>query len=173
MVVPGLLQTRAYASAIIRGGEPSLPDDEVEQRIELRMARQEILSRKSTPPTVWCVLDESVLYRRAKDPAVLAEQLERLIKLGELPNVHIQVLPFDAFGLHAGISGTFTLLTFGPELVGDPGVAHAETRIRSFYYEDAAHIMRYRDTWSRVQVQALSPEDSLAVLACRIKEVIA
>ena len=131
MVVPGLFQTRDYATAVIRGGEPNLPDAEVHERVELRMARQDVLTRESEPPSVWCVLDESVLYRRARNPAILVEQLKHLIKLSELPNVHIQVLPFDGLGLHGGISGTFTILTFGPELVGDPGVAYTETRLRS------------------------------------------
>jgi len=184
LVVRGLFQTPAYARAVILGQEPELDDAEVQQRIELRMARQDILTRRPEPPQVWCVLDESVLYRRAPDRAVLAEQMEHLVKLGELPNVHIQVLPLDlpagdpaeradTIGLHAGINGTFTVLAFGPELVGDPGVAYTESRISGTYYEDAAEVMRYRDTWSHVQLQALTPEQSRAVLARRVEEITA
>jgi hypothetical protein len=173
MVVRGLFQTPAYATALIRGGEPDLSDAEVQQRVELRMARQDVLTRQPEPPQVWCVLDESVLYRRAENPAVLAEQLEHLTKLSELPNVHIQVLPFDGLGLHAGINGTFTVLTFGPELVGDPGVAYTESRTRGTYYEDLAEIMRYRDTWSHVQLLAHTPETSRAILTRRLEEIIA
>jgi transcriptional regulator with XRE-family HTH domain len=173
MVIRGLFQTPAYAAALIRGGEPDLPDAEVQQRVELRLARQDVLTRRPEPPSVWCVLDESVLHRRAEDPAVLAEQLEHLTKLGELPNVHIQVLPFDGLGLHAGMNGTFTVLTFGPELVGDPGVAYTESRISGTYYEDPAEIMRYRDTWSRVQLLAHTPETSRAILARRLEEITA
>ncbi|PXY16474.1 hypothetical protein BAY59_38610 (plasmid) [Prauserella coralliicola] len=170
MVVPGLFQTPAYAKAVIQGGEPDLPDEEVHQRVELRMARQDVLTRPD-PPQVWCVLDESVLYRRAEDPAVLPEQLEHLIKLGDLPNVHIQVLTREALGLHCGINGTFSVITFGPELVGDPGVAYTESRISGRYYEDPAEIMRYRDTWSRVQLLAETPEQSRAILAQRVEEI--
>ena len=183
MVVRGLFQTPAYARAVILGQEPDLPDAEVQQRIELRMARQDLLTRPE-PPQVWCVLDESVLYRRSLDRMVLAEQLEHLGKLSELPNVHIQLLPLDlpgreqpgqaaAGGLHAGINGTFTVLTFGPELVGDPGVAYTESRISGTYYEDPAEIMRYRDTWSRVQLQALTPEQSRDLLSRRVEEITA
>jgi transcriptional regulator with XRE-family HTH domain len=170
MVVPGLFQTPAYAAAVIRGGEPNLPDAEVHQRVELRMARQDVLTRRPEPPGVWCVLDESVLYRQAENPAVLAEQLVHLVKLCDLPNVYIQVLPFDRPGLHAGINGTFTVLTFGPELVGDPGVAYTESRISGTYYKDPAEIMRYRDTWSRVQLLAHTPEQSRAMVARRAEE---
>jgi hypothetical protein len=171
MLVPGLFQTPATAAAIIRGGAPELTDAEVQQRIELRMARQDVLTRRPDPPTVWCVLDESVLYRSPFDPAVLAEQLDHLVKLAELPNVHIQVLPFIGPGLHAGANGTFTVMTFGVELVGDPGVAYTESRISGTYYEDPADIARYRDTWGQVAAEALSPEKSRALLARRAKEI--
>ena len=170
MVVPGLFQTPAYAKAVIQGGEPDLPDDAVHQRVELRMARQDVLTRPD-PPQVWCVLDESVLYRRAEDPAVLPEQLEHLAKLDELPNVHVQVLTREVLGLHCGINGTFSVISFGPELVGEPGVAYTESRISGTYYEDPAEIMRYRDTWSRVQLLAETPEQSRAILAQRVEEI--
>lgn len=172
MVVPGLFQTPAYAKAVVQGGEPDLPDAEVNQRVELRMARQDVLTRPE-PPQVWCVLDEAVLYRQAENAAVLPEQLEHLVKLCELPNVHLQVLTRKATGLHAGINGTFTVLTFGPELVGDPGVAYTESRISGTYHQDAAAIMRYRDTWSRVQLLAETPEQSRTILAQRAEEISA
>lgn len=169
MIVPGLFQTPAYAAAIIRVGEPQLSDAEVDRRIELRMARQDVLTRQPTPPTVWCVLDESALLRPAAEPAVLAEQIEHLAKLAELPNLNLQVLPLAA-GLHAGMNGSFTILTFGPELVGDPGVAYTESRIGGTYFEDAADVARYRDTYTRVQLQAHAPQESRAILARRMKE---
>jgi transcriptional regulator with XRE-family HTH domain len=171
MSVPGLFQTPAYAEAVIRAVEPNLPDDEVQQRIDLRLVRQDVLTRQPDPPAVWRVVDESVLHRKASNPAVLVEQLKHLVKLSKLPNVHIQVLPFDAVGLHAGMDGSFTVLTFGPELVGDPGVAYTESRISGTYYENAADILRYRDTWSLVQLQALNPEESRAMLVRRAEEI--
>ncbi len=171
MLVTGLFQTPRYAEAVIRAGEPNLPESELQSRIDLRLQRQDILTRRPDPPAVWCVLDESVLHRRTADPAVLVEQLKHLVTLSKLPNVHIQVLPFDAVGVHTGMDGTFTVLTFGPELVGDPGVAYTESRITGTYYEDAAEIQRYRETWSLVQLQALKPEQSQAILARRIEEV--
>lgn len=170
MVVPGLFQTPAYAEAVIRGGEPGLSDDEVKQRVELRMARQDVLTRPD-PPRVQCVLDEAVLYRQAKDPSVLPEQLEHLVKLTELPNVHIQVLARSALGLHCAIDGTFSVITFGPELVNDPGVAYTESRISGTYYEQPEEIARYRDTWSAVQTLAETPERSRNILAQRAKEI--
>jgi len=170
MIVPGLFQTPAYAKAVIQAGEPELSDVELARRLELRMARQDVLTRQPNPPTVWSVLDESVLHRPAGDSQVLAEQLEHLVKLTDLPTVNIQLLPLDV-GVHAGIEGTFIILTFPPELVGDPGVAYTEARITGAYYEDPAEIMIYRNTLRRIQVQARTPQDTRTLLVRRIEEL--
>ncbi|MGH3586543.1 MAG: helix-turn-helix domain-containing protein [Pseudonocardia sp.] len=170
-VIRGLFQTPAYAEAIIRAMEPELPDDEVQQRIEVRMVRQDVLTRRPDPPAVWCVMEESVLDRRPPKPEVMREQLEHLISLSELPKVHIQILPKGPAGLHAGLDGTFTILTFGPEFEGDPGVAYVQSRISGTYYENAAEIARYHETWGLVQLQALNPDESRALLARRAEEI--
>ncbi len=172
LVVPGLFQTPAYMAAVIRTQEPDLDEAEVQQRIQLRQARQDVLTRRPVPPEVFVLLDESVLYRITADPAVLVEQLEHLVKISELPNVHLQVVPL-AGGLHAGINGTFAVLGFGPELDGDPGIAYTESRIQGTYYEQADQIQRYRDTWSSVQLQAATPEETRAILADRAEEIAA
>lgn len=170
MVVPGLFQTPAYAKAVIRAGEPELADAELARRIDLRMARQDVLTRQPDPPTVWSVLDESVLYRPAGQPQVLVEQLEHLVKLLDLPMVTIQVLPLKV-GVHAGIDGTFMILMFPPELEGDPGIAYTEARAKATYYEDPAEIMIYRNTLRRVQVHARNPQETRTVLVQRIEEL--
>lgn len=170
MVIPGLFQTPAYAKAVIRAGEPEPPDAEVARRIELRMTRQDVLTRQPNPPAVWSVLDESVLYRPAGASQVLLEQLDHLVKLLELPTLTLQILPLE-IGVHAGKEGTFTILTFPPELVGDPGIGYVESRIRGTYYEDPAEIMTYRNTLRRIQVQARTPEETRALLIRRIEEL--
>jgi transcriptional regulator with XRE-family HTH domain len=170
MVVPGLFQTPAYAKAVIWAGEPELADAEVARRIELRMARQDVLTRQPDSPAVWSVLDESALHRPAGGPQVLLEQLDHLVKLLDLPMVTIQVLPLEA-GVHAGVEGTFMILTFPPELVGDPGIAYVESRIGSTYYEDPAEIMTYRNTLRRIQIQACTPQETRTLLVRRIEEL--
>ncbi|MGH4006448.1 MAG: helix-turn-helix domain-containing protein, partial [Pseudonocardiaceae bacterium] len=170
MIVPGLFQTPAYAKAVIRAGEPELADAEFARRVELRMARQDVLTRQPDPPIVWSVLDESVLRRPAGEPQVVVEQLEHLVKLLDLPMVTIQLLPLDV-GVHAGINGTFMILTFPPELEGDPGIAYTEARTKATYYEDRAEIMTYRNTLRRVQVHARPPEETRTLLVRRIEEL--
>ncbi len=163
LVVPGILQTAAYAKAIIRAGERSQPDHEVARRVELRMARQQLIERADEPLQVWSVLDEAVLHRQVGGAEVMREQLERLVKLAERPNIDLQVLPAAA-GAHAGTEGSFTLLTFPPELHSDPGVVYVETRVRGVYYEDPAEIQPYRQALIRLQVQALNPDESPAMI---------
>lgn len=170
MVVPGLLQTPAYAKAVIRAGEPELADAEVARRIELRMARQDVLTRQPDPPIVWSVLDESVLHRPAGELQILVEQLEHLVKLTDLLTVTIQLLPLDV-GVHAGMEGTFMILTFPAELVGDPGVAFTEARAKGTYYEDPAEIMTYRNTLRRIQIHARTPQETRTLLVRRIEEL--
>jgi Domain of unknown function (DUF5753) len=84
--------------------------------------------------------------------------------------VNIQLLPLDV-GVHAGIDGTFIILTFPPELVGDPGVAYTEARIMGNYYEDPAEIMSYRNTLRRIQVHARTPQHTRTLLVRRIEEL--
>ncbi len=159
LVVPGLFQIPAYTEAIIRQGRPELPHDEVTERVELRLARQQVLDRADPPVRVWTVLDESVLRRRVGGAAVAVEQLAHLVELSTRPNVEIQVLP-AATGIHPGIDGTFAILSFPPDLVGDPGVTYVETRIQPIYYEEPQEITVYRDVLTRLQVQALTPDES-------------
>ncbi|HET9258478.1 MAG TPA: helix-turn-helix transcriptional regulator [Pseudonocardiaceae bacterium] len=163
VVVPGILQTHAYAQAVIRMGERARPDAEVARRVELRMARQQLIERADKPLQVWTVLDEAVLYRQVGGIEVMREQLERLVKLAERPNIDIQVLPATAGG-HAITEGTFTLLTFPPELHSDPGVVYVETRVRGIYFEDPAEIQLYRQALTRLQVHALNPDESPAMI---------
>jgi transcriptional regulator with XRE-family HTH domain len=170
LVVPGLFQTERYTEAVIRAGQPNLPEDELARRVALRKARQDVLHRKPDPPLVRCVLDESVLLRTAGTADVMAEQVRQLVVLSRQQNVTIQLLPLAA-GLHAGIDGGFTVLTFPPELAGDPGVVYIDSQIRGTYYEDPAHILRFRNTLADIRVAALSPADTRDRLTSYIEEL--
>src|SRR5262245_40225374 len=142
LVVPGLFQTAAYAEAVIRAGDPEVAESEVARRVELRLARQNVLTRQPQPPTVWSVLDESVLYRTAGSPAAMHEQLLHLIQLAEQPTITIQVLPMQR-GPHVGLYGTFTLLEL--PLTGNPTVAYNDRMIAGAYYERPDQLRKYRN----------------------------
>jgi len=170
LVIPTLFQTPEYAEDVVRTGEPDLSPSEVAQRVELRMARQDVFTREPEPPLVSCVLDESVLHRRAVDDVVLAEQLSHLLKLDDLPTVTIRVLPLSA-GVHAGVSGTFVLLTFPAMFENHPGVAYTEDRIRGSYYDTIEDVARWRATLDRLQDLSYSVEDSRAAVQKRVEEL--
>jgi len=170
LVIPGLFQTPDYAEQIVRTGSPALSNAEVAQRVELRMARQDVLTREPDPPTIDAVLDESVLYRGAGEEIVLAEQLNHLLKLAESPTITIRVLPLAA-GMHPGVSGAFVLLSLPAVLENDPGVVYTEDRVRGTYYDDPEIIARHRSTLDRLRDKACSVEESRATVLRRIEEL--
>lgn len=168
-VVPGLFQTPAYTEAVIRAGRPELADEEVARRVELRQARQEVLTRKPEPPTVWSILDESVLYGTAGKPAMMREQLEHLVKLTELPNVTILVLPMSTRP-HAGSNGTFIILSF-PDLMSAPAVVYTDGIVQGSYHQNSADVLAYRNALTRLHNLAGSPEESQERIRRRAEEL--
>lgn len=171
-VFHGLLQTATYAESIIRGGEPHLDDEQVARRAELRLARQIVFHRQPTAPTMAFIIDESVLYRSpyGHDDA-LAEQLKHVLALCGAQNITIRLLPFSAGTEHPGVTGSFTLVDFPPELIGDPGMAYVESRIRGTTYEATEEVARYRTTFDLIATKALDPEETRRKIEHRAKEI--
>lgn len=161
VVIPGLLQTEEYAAASARA-TLARPAAEVDRIVEARMARQEVLAGDQ-PPTVWAVIDESVLHRLPADGAVAHGQLTRLVDLAEDPdnNITIQVLPFAA-GLHPGISGPFVLLDFQEEL--DAPLVFLESRTDGLFLEEPPEVDEYRLVFDHLQVTAQSQAESLRLM---------
>lgn len=121
--IPGLLQTREYAEAILRlfAGPQDSPAD-VERRVEARMARQILLDR-ADGPQLSVILDESVFHRwigaeAGQGPALMRRQIEHLRRLAENPRVTIRVLPYEV-GVHQGLKGPFVILEFAEPAVGE------------------------------------------------------
>lgn len=105
LVVPGLLQTEAYARAMIRAGRPGDTDSEIEQLVTARMSRQSIWEREDPPPPMlFVVLGEAVLRQRVGDEEVMRDQLAHLVEANRSPRITIQVLPFVA-AAHPGLLG--------------------------------------------------------------------
>ena len=165
-VVPGLLQTEDYAKAMIRAARPDITAKEVEQRVRVRLGRQSLLSQDD-PIDLWAVLDEAVLSRPVGGDAVMRAQLEALVEVAELPNVTIQVLPFEA-GAHAGMDGTFSILDF-PE-PGDPEVVYAENATGGLFLEKPEDLQKYIFIFDYIRAAAIRPEESVALIASLAKE---
>jgi transcriptional regulator with XRE-family HTH domain len=160
-LVPGLMQTGEYATAITRAAQPWVNDDEVERQVTARATRQALLTA-AEPLEVWAVLDEAVLRRKVGGEAIMRAQLDRLGVLSALPNVTLQVLPFDA-GAHASMGTSFDLLRF-PEPDAS-AIVYIENHTSSQYLESAADIRRYTLVFDHLRASALSPERSAEFIA--------
>jgi transcriptional regulator with XRE-family HTH domain len=156
-LVPGLLQTVDYARAVMLAVEPALDDEQMQRWLELRKARRTRLV-EDAPPTLVAVLDEAVLRRQIGGRQVMGDQLHQLVRATRLPNVTIQVLPFDA-GEHAGLLGSFTIFRLPEET--DPDVVLLERQPRDLYLESPGELRRYRALFERLRAKALDPRTSV------------
>jgi transcriptional regulator with XRE-family HTH domain len=160
-LVPGLLQTEAYARAIMRAWQPSLTAAEIDRRVEIRLARQDVLRQAGTSPLANCILNEAVLRRPVGGNEVMHEQVEVLAKERDPANVTVQVLPFNS-GAHPAMTGPFQILAFHDP--GDLGVVHLESAMTAITLERPEELRRYDEIWGSLQARALSPEDSRVMM---------
>jgi transcriptional regulator with XRE-family HTH domain len=158
--VPGLLQTEGYAREVIRLGYPSITDQELSRRVELRMGRQRLLSRPS-PPRLWAALDEAVLRRPIGGPGVMRGQVAHLIEMADAPAVTVQIVPFSAGG-HSAAGGPFAILRFAEPELSD--VVYLEQLTSALYLEKPAEVDRYLEVIERLCVQAETAADSVKLL---------
>ncbi|GAA5156968.1 MULTISPECIES: helix-turn-helix domain-containing protein [Amycolatopsis] len=161
LLVPGLLQTETYARAVIRAMRPDADESDIQRRVAARTARQQLLSDPN-PPEYWAVIDEAVLHREVGGKDVMAKQAQRLLDLGQLPHVTIQVVPFTA-GAHPGMEGPFLILGF-PEQA-DPDVVYVDSTSGGFFLELPPDVRRYSLMFDHLRAAALKPDDSLALIA--------
>ncbi|WP_327708078.1 helix-turn-helix domain-containing protein [Streptomyces sp. NBC_00464] len=163
--VTGLLQTRDYAHAVLRGGLPNGSEEDLALRVELRLRRQSLLERDNAP-TLWVVMEEAVLHRTVGSPQVMREQLERLLDVSELPHVSLDIVPFTA-GAHIGACAPFTYFRFEePEL---PDIVYSEILSAAVYLDQRADVVSHLEAHSRMALQT-SSEDSRALLNRMRKE---
>ena len=169
VVVPGLLQTRNYALAVIQG-DPDLSADEIDKLVEVRMSRKRILDGDNAA-FVRAVIDESVLHRLRGNREIMREQFEHLLEMSHQPRVDLQILPYDAGANPAQDSGTFVVMTFPSEMEADPGLVYLELLTGGTYLEKPVEIAKYRRGLTRLYAQAASPEVSRGIIERRMKEV--
>jgi transcriptional regulator with XRE-family HTH domain len=158
-LIPGLLQTEQYAREIhaLRGQPP----DDLERRVKARLRRQERLTA-SDPLRLSALISEAALARCARQPNVAAEQFRQLLGWAQRPNIEIQVLPFDA-GLHSGMSGAFTVLSFPDGLLPDAG--WQEYALGGHIIDDPSDVASLTTLYDELRDQALGCDESLTLLA--------
>lgn len=160
-LIPGLLQTESYARElhVLRG---ALADDEINRRVTARVRRQELLSAER-PLELFAIVSESALQRCAARPDdVAVMQLQNLHDRARLPNVHLQILPFD-LGRHSGMSGAFSLLSFPEGLL--PDVAWQEYALGGHVIDDRSDVAGLTRLFDMIRGQALEVDESLTRLA--------
>jgi transcriptional regulator with XRE-family HTH domain len=160
-LVPGLLQTEEYARAVIRLGHPTAAHAEIEQRVRLRVHRQQALDRPD-PPRLWAVVDETALRRPVGGDRVMRDQLESLIGIvTKRRDIRLQVVPLDHCG-HAATSGSFTILRFPYADMTD--LVYIEQLTNALYLDRLDDVDRYLDTMNQLCVEATSPQSTVEML---------
>ncbi|MYW12936.1 helix-turn-helix domain-containing protein [Streptomyces sp. SID2563] len=157
-LIPGLLQTEAYARAVFRSGLPTATEGKIDELVAARLERAQILA-DPTMPMLWVVLDESVLRRRVGSSDVMAAALRHIAVLVQQRRIIVQVLPFDAGG-HAAMGGGLKLMAFSDA----PPLAYLDGLGAGQLLDDPGTVKDYELTYDLVVASALSPAASLALI---------
>ncbi|WP_328872148.1 helix-turn-helix domain-containing protein [Streptomyces sp. NBC_00287] len=158
-VVYGLLQTPAYARAVLEAGWSETLDDQVAARLD----RQRILTREK-PPLIWVILDEAVLLRPFGGREVMRGQLTHLLSFQDCREVRVQVLPFSV-GQHPATAGSFNILRFEDH----PSITYSENYDSGYMTANPDVVEDCSHRYDHLQAAALSIEDSAALIA-RVRE---
>ena len=165
--VPGLLQTEAYARAVILLGYSDAKSEELDRRVGLRMARKQVLTRPDGP-RLWAVLDEALLRRPIGGVAVQREQIEALIEACELPRVRLQVVRFNTGG-HAAAGGAFSILRFPHQDL--PDIVYIEHLTNALYLEKREDVDQYAAVVGRLFIEADPPRNTPDILRGVLSEL--
>ena len=165
--VPGLLQTDAYARAVITLGHGGASPEEIDRRADLRMARKQMLQREESP-RLWAVLDEAVLRRPIGGKEVLREQIESLLAACDHPSVRLQVIPFESGG-HAAAGGAFAILRFPhPDM---PDVVYLEHLTSGLYLDKPEDVDHYAAAMGRLTIEAEPPARTPELLRKALRDL--
>jgi transcriptional regulator with XRE-family HTH domain len=160
-LITGLLQTEAYARAVMAAAMRADGEEEIERQIAVRLERQKRLTATDAP-ALWAVMNEAVLHRQVGGPQVMAGQLAHIGQLAARPGVTVQVLPFTA-GAHPAMLGSFTLMQFPDP--ADRDVVYLEAETGALYLEKPEDVRRYSLMIDYLRAQALGPAESRTLIA--------
>ncbi|MFJ2898914.1 Scr1 family TA system antitoxin-like transcriptional regulator [Streptomyces sp. NPDC087218] len=157
-LIPGLLQTEAYAREVLSSGFPLKSEEERDRLLVTRLKRARILDNFESP-VMWVLLDEAALRRPVGSPALMAEQLLRVVEFGERRRVRVHVLPFSA-GYHALLEGLVSLMWF-EDL---PPIAYTEGLKSGRLWENPSAVRDFQAAYDHAPGDALSHRESLALI---------
>jgi hypothetical protein len=165
--VHGLLQTEDYARGVILIANANASEDEIDRRVGVRMKRQQLLTQPDAPE-LWTVLDEAVLRRPPGGPAVMRAQLAHLLEMTDLPNVTLQIVPFDV-GPHSAAGGAFTILRFPEPDLSD--LVYLEQLNSALYLERPDDVIDYVTVMDQLCVQAETSKATKDMLQALLKDM--
>ncbi len=165
--MPELLQTEDYMRAMIAGSVSDGSEDELDQRVALRMMRQTLLTR-TDGPWLWAVVDEAALRRRVGGRKVMHAQLQRLVEVAELPSVTLQILPFSA-GAHPAMASAFTILRFAEPAL--PDVVYVEHLTNALHLDRREDVEQYLHVMESICVRSEAPDRTIETLSTMLREV--
>ncbi|GAA4798768.1 helix-turn-helix transcriptional regulator [Streptomyces ziwulingensis] len=166
--VHGLLQTKAYARALLGAGNPHAPSGATERRVALRMRRQDLLTR-AAPPRLWVVMDETVLRWPVGGADVMRAQIDHLIEVNRLPQVTVQIMPFGNGPHPAMRAGAFHLFRFRAREL--PDIVYLNGLVGAVYLDKRDDVVVYREALDRLGAQATPAGRTEAVLGRIRKEL--
>ncbi|MFJ8313057.1 MULTISPECIES: Scr1 family TA system antitoxin-like transcriptional regulator [unclassified Streptomyces] len=157
--IPGLLQTEAYARAVVRAGHPLEPQAQTDAKVYERLARTELFDTDRLRPEHWAILHESLLRQPILSPSEMAEQLNHIAELAHQRRFTPQILPWNSTAQPV-MAGTVMSLGF-PDA---PPLVYTESSYSGDTIEDPVHVKLYRRSYERLRAAALPPEESLAMI---------
>jgi len=161
LLMPGLLQTEEYARAVVKGVVTWASTEQVERYVDARLARQVALT-KGEPLRLWAIVDEAAIRRQVGGRGVMRAQLLHILEASQQAHVTFQVIPFDKGG-HPGMPGAFVLLEF-PD-AAETDLAYLENMAGDLFLDSEIAVRRYTLAFEHLRALALSPDDSLRLIA--------
>ncbi|MEQ4726051.1 helix-turn-helix transcriptional regulator [Nonomuraea sp. B19D2] len=158
--VPGLLQTKEYARAVVTAGTAGIGAEEISRRVDLRLERQRMFERPDGP-VFWAVIDEAALRRPIGGVEVMRAQIEHLIELMRQPKITIQIMPFS-FGGHSAEGGAFSILRFPDSDL--PDVVYVEQLASALYLDKREDVDRYTEVMERLCAVSTTPDETVGLL---------
>jgi transcriptional regulator with XRE-family HTH domain len=158
-IIPWIFQLEEYSRSVIRRTSPEMAEAVLEERVEARLTRQELLTKEPSPQ-FWSVVDESALRRVVGGTEVMRNQLKRIAELAARPNVTVQVVPFS-LGAYPGLKNPFTFLEFAPP---QSPVVFVESTAGDLYLERRNDIARHEESLRHQVASALDPDSSVRLI---------
>jgi transcriptional regulator with XRE-family HTH domain len=161
MLIPGLLQTEEYATAMIRNLSPQVTEDEVKTSVEIRIKRQQLLQQQEMP-LMFFIMDEAAVRRLVGGQEAMRRQIQRLLDESDKPTVTIEIVPFSA-GAHPGMQGPFMLFEF-PDAADDDALYLESPSDSRWNRDDPEEISSFRERFEALRELSLGPQGSVDLL---------